>query len=59
MGKHTFKAGVNYTFQRSPNVFLPNINGAFQFLDWSTLLTNTPRTVSARSWRSEPGFPGT
>ena len=32
MGKHTFKAGVNYTFQRSPNVFLPNINGAFQFL---------------------------
>ena len=30
-GKHTFKAGVNYTFQRSPNVFLPNINGAFRF----------------------------
>lgn len=46
MGKHTFKAGVNYTFQRSPNVFLPNINGAFQFQDWSTLLTNTPRTLA-------------
>jgi hypothetical protein len=46
MGKHTFKAGVNYTFQRSPNVFLPNINGAFQFLDFSTLMTNTPRTVA-------------
>ncbi len=31
MGKHTLKAGVNYTFQRSPNVFLPAINGAFRF----------------------------
>ena len=46
VGKHTLKAGVNYTFQRSPNVFLPNINGAFQFLDFSTLATNTPRTVA-------------
>src|SRR5262249_12386023 len=46
MGKHTFKAGVNYTFQRSPNVFLPNLNGAFQFQDYSTLVTNSPRIVS-------------
>ena len=46
IGKHTFKAGVNYTFQRSPNVFLPNINGAFQFLNWAALVANTPRTVS-------------
>jgi hypothetical protein len=45
MGKHTFKAGVNYTFQRSPNVFLPNLNGAFQFANWANLLTNTPRIV--------------
>jgi hypothetical protein len=45
MGKHTLKAGVNYTFQRSPNVFLPNINGAFQFQDWNALALNTPRTV--------------
>src|SRR6185312_5159677 len=30
VGKHTFKAGVNYTFQRSPNIFLPNLNGAFR-----------------------------
>jgi hypothetical protein len=30
-GKHTLKAGVNYTYQRSPNVFLPNLNGAFRF----------------------------
>jgi hypothetical protein len=45
MGKHTFKAGVNYTFQRSPNVFLPNINGAFQFQDFGALMDNRPRTV--------------
>jgi carboxypeptidase family protein len=31
VGKHTLKAGVNYTFQRSPNTFLPNLNGAFRF----------------------------
>ncbi len=49
VGKHTFKAGVNYTFQRSPNVFLPNINGAFQFASWATFMSNTPRTVSLAS----------
>jgi carboxypeptidase family protein len=37
VGKHTFKAGVNYTFQRSPNVFLPAINGAFRFDSWGDL----------------------
>jgi hypothetical protein len=52
VGKHTFKAGVNYTFQRSPNVFLPNINGAFQFRgadvasEWSNLVLNHPGTFS-------------
>jgi hypothetical protein len=30
-GKHNFKAGVNWTYQRSPNVFLPNINGQFAY----------------------------
>ena len=39
MGKHTFKAGVNYTFQRSPNVFLPAINGAFRFDSWGDIGT--------------------
>jgi len=31
LGKHQFKAGVNWTYQRSPNTFLPNINGAFRY----------------------------
>ncbi len=36
LGKHTLKAGVNYTFQRSPNGFLPTVNGAFRFDSWGT-----------------------
>ena len=32
IGKHQFKAGVNYTYQSSPNGFLPSVNGQFQFL---------------------------
>jgi len=31
LGKHSLKAGVNWTYQRSPNTFLPDINGAFTF----------------------------
>ena len=46
VGKHTLKAGVNYTDQRSPNGFLPNVNGSFQFLDWANFALNVPRTVS-------------
>lgn len=44
-GKHTFKAGVNYTYQRSPNTFLPNLNGAFRFDDWQAFAANTPNRV--------------
>ncbi|HEX3153852.1 MAG TPA: carboxypeptidase regulatory-like domain-containing protein [Candidatus Angelobacter sp.] len=44
-GKHTFKAGVNYTYQRSPNTFLPNLNGAFRFADWEAFAADTPNRV--------------
>ncbi|HMF91433.1 MAG TPA: carboxypeptidase regulatory-like domain-containing protein [Candidatus Angelobacter sp.] len=44
-GKHTFKAGVNYTYQRSPNTFLPNLNGAFRFRDWESFAANRPNRV--------------
>ncbi|HEV7676804.1 MAG TPA: carboxypeptidase regulatory-like domain-containing protein [Candidatus Angelobacter sp.] len=54
MGKHTLKAGVNYTFQRSPNIFLPTINGAFRFgLNPSQNPVANPATDSinlANSW---------
>jgi len=45
MGKHQFKAGVNWTYQRSPNIFLPTINGAYRFTSWSSYFNNTPNRV--------------
>ncbi|HKV94370.1 MAG TPA: carboxypeptidase regulatory-like domain-containing protein [Candidatus Angelobacter sp.] len=45
-GKHQFKAGVNYTFQRSPNTFLPFLNGQFRFADWDAFFANTPSLVN-------------
>jgi hypothetical protein len=49
MGKHTLKAGVNYTFQRSPNIFLPLIDGSFRFGSWSSFAANTPNRVQIAS----------
>ncbi len=45
LGKHTAKAGVNWTYQQSPNIFLPNLNGTFRFLDWNHFFANTPNRV--------------
>src|ERR1700722_12521250 len=41
-GRHQFKAGANFTYQRSPNKFLPNANGEFLYPDWGTFAANTP-----------------
>lgn len=46
IGKHNFKAGVNWTYQRSPNVFLPNLNGTFSFSNWDTFARNLPASIS-------------
>lgn len=46
LGKHHLKAGINWTFQKSPNIFLPNINGTFDFNDWSAYLTSQPSAVA-------------
>lgn len=56
LGKHQLKAGVNYTFQRTPNIFLPNINGQFRFDDWSAFFTNTPNRVRVASGPSSLDF---
>lgn len=46
MGKHALKAGVNWTYQRSPNIFLPVINGAYRFTSLNSFLTtNVPNRV--------------
>jgi len=46
LGRHAMKAGVNFTYQRSPNYFLPNYNGSFSFSNWGTYAQNTPSSVS-------------
>jgi hypothetical protein len=45
MGRHTVKAGVNWTYQRSPNQFLPNFNGVTRFSNWNAYFLNTPSLV--------------
>lgn len=45
-GKHQLKAGGTYTFQRSPNIFLPLINGQYRFTNWSTFFSNTPNRIN-------------
>jgi Carboxypeptidase regulatory-like domain len=42
LGKHTIKAGVNWTHQQSPNIFLPAVNGAYSFADLSHFIVNNP-----------------
>jgi len=39
LGKHSLKAGINWTYQRSPNIFLPNVNGQFRFTNFSSFIT--------------------
>ena len=45
-GKHQLKAGANITYQRSPNVFLPNVNGSFTYANFQKFALNVPRSIS-------------
>jgi Carboxypeptidase regulatory-like domain len=45
-GKNQWKAGVNYTYQRTINTFFPDINGQFTFANWDAVAANTPLSVS-------------
>ncbi len=53
-GRHQFKAGVNFTSQHSPNVFLPNYNGSYTYSDWGAYAANTPSSVSIT--QGDPNF---
>jgi len=44
-GKHALKSGVNWTYQRSPNTFLPNINGAYRYSNMSSFINGTPNRI--------------
>jgi hypothetical protein len=41
-GRNSLKAGVNYALQRSPNTFLPFVNGQYFFNDYGALGQNIP-----------------
>jgi hypothetical protein len=56
LGQHTVKAGVNWTYQQSPNIFLPNFNGTFRFSDWNAFFANTPNRVQIANGLTELGF---
>jgi len=45
-GRHQFKAGTNLTYQRSPNVFLPNYNGTYNFPNFQAYADNIPSSIS-------------
>ena len=53
-GRHSFKAGINFTYQRSPNEFLPNANGQYSFTDYGQLGENTPFQI--RIAAGQPSF---
>jgi carboxypeptidase family protein len=39
LGKHALKAGVNWSYQRSPNIFLPNLNGQYRYANLGAFLS--------------------
>ncbi len=55
-GRHSFKFGTNITYQRSPNFFLPNVNGSYSYatnpsagvpgLPFANLALNTASSIS-------------
>src|SRR6185437_11028378 len=55
LGRHNFKAGVNWTYQRSPNIFLPTINGQYRFFSESQFLAGCATCGPAAT----PNGPGT
>ncbi|HEV2990695.1 MAG TPA: carboxypeptidase regulatory-like domain-containing protein [Candidatus Angelobacter sp.] len=56
LGKHQLKAGINWTYQRSPNIFLPNLNGQYRFSNFFSFIQNTPNRVTIANGPSSLDF---
>jgi hypothetical protein len=63
VGHHTLKFGGEFLKQRSPNTFLPNINGGYNFSltgdaaeDFSFFLSDTPALISLTDGPSKFNF---
>jgi len=44
-GRHTVKAGANLTYQRSPNIFLPNYDGSYEFATMAQYFEDIPSSI--------------
>jgi len=44
-GRHTVKAGTNLTYQRSPNIWLPNYNGTYTFTTIADYFEDDPSSI--------------
>jgi hypothetical protein len=44
-GRHTVKAGTNLTYQRSPNIFLPNYDGSYEFATMADYFQDIPSAI--------------
>jgi hypothetical protein len=44
-GKHSFKSGVNWTYQRSPNTFLPSVNGSYRYSNMNNYVNGIPNRI--------------
>jgi len=53
---HHLKAGINWTYQRSLNTFLPYANGSYSFTNFSTFLSNTPSSVTIANGNANLDF---
>ena len=55
-GRHSLKAGVNFTHLRSPNIGLTDYNGFFRFDDFGAFVANIAQPRAARFGESVLGF---
>ncbi|HTC95693.1 MAG TPA: carboxypeptidase regulatory-like domain-containing protein [Terriglobales bacterium] len=57
LGRHQFKAGINYTYQKSPIIVPVAVNGQFRFNSVSSfLLNNQPNRVEISRGNPESDF---
>jgi hypothetical protein len=45
LGRHQLKSGVNWTYQRSPNTFLPTVNGSYRYSNLSSFIAGVPNRI--------------
>jgi len=48
-GRHALKAGINFTYQRSPNYFLPYGNGGYVYENYAAMAQNLATSTNVTS----------